>query len=782
MDGNLREMLDVPAADNSHETTLRVEDDALLRGKGKFIDDLKLANQAIAVFVRSPYAHADIQTISTEAALAVPGVIAVLTAADMESIATVSRPIPIAGRDGKPTVVPVRPVLAAKRVMHVGDAVALVIAESAEIATDAAEQVEVEYEMLPAITDGRGALAQGAPQIWPDAAENLAVDYFVPSDDGAALSEVDEIIASAAHVVTNDTVNQRLAGVTIEPRGATAIYDASADRYTLHCPCQGTGVLANGLAGVMGIAPEKLRVLADDVGGAFGIKTPPYPEYPALLIAAQKIGRPVHWMATRAEAFLSDHQARDQHCKATLGLDENGKFLALKIEAISNIGAYCTYAGPMISTTGFAGCFPTTYDIAKMSINVRCVFTNTVPVGPYRGAGRPEANYVMERLVEAAARQLGMDPFEIRRRNFIAPQAMPYQTAAGHTFDSGEFGAIFEETVVLSDVEGYSARRDASTAGGRLRGLGISCFLEHSGVIPFEGTAFVFDDDKLRVRLGMHASGQGHATVFRNVVADRLGLDRDSVILEEGDSDFAIKGGPAIGSRSAMSAGPAMAEASDIVTEKGRRIAAGMLEASEDDIGYEKGGFVVAGTDRRVGLFEVAKRAADMANNGEIEESLDTRATAKMPSTYPNGCHIVEVEIEPETGIVTVLRYSAIDDCGTVLDRTIADGQTIGGVAQGLGQALIEAVRYDEDGQVQTGSMMDYGIPRADMMPSEIVAAFHPVACTTNVLGVKGIGEAGTTAAIGAIMNAIADAIPDGRGIDIAMPATPEKIWRACNG
>jgi len=775
-------MFDAPAADNQNQTTLRVEDDALIRGRGKFIDDLKLPNQAAAVFVRSPYAHAEIQSISIEAALAVPGVIAVLTCADMDGIETVSRPIPIAGRDGKPTIVPNRPALAASRVMHVGDPVALVIAESAAIASDAAEQVEVEYGELPSISDGCAALAQGAPQLWPDAIGNLAVDYFVPSDDGAALSEVEKIIASAAYVVTNDTVNQRLAGVTIEPRGATAIYDAATERYTLHCPCQGTGVLANGLAGIMGIAPEKLRVLADDVGGAFGLKTPPYPEYPALLIAARIVGRPVHWMATRAEAFLSDHQGRDQHCQATLGLDENGKFLALKIEAITNIGAYCTYAGPMISTTGFAGCFPTTYDIGKMSINVRCVFTNTVPVGPYRGAGRPEANYVMERLIETAARQIGIDAFEIRRRNFIAPQAMPYKTAAGHTFDSGDFGALFEKTVVLGDVEGFSARRDASGKGGRLRGLGISCFLEHSGVIPFEGTAFVFDEEKLYVRLGMHSSGQSHATVFRNVVADRLGLARESVVIEEGDSYFAIKGGPAIGSRSAMSAGPAMAKASDLVTEKGRRVAASMLETSEDDIRYDRGAFVVAGTDKWVGLFEVAKRAADMVKNGEIAESLDTRADATMPSTYPNGCHIAEVEIEPETGIVSVVRYTAIDDCGTVLDHTIVDGQTIGGVAQGLGQALIEAVRYDEDGQVLSGSLMDYGLPRADMMPREIALGFHPVPCTTNVLGVKGVGEAGTTAAIAAIMNAIADAIPDGRGIDIAMPATPDKIWRACRG
>lgn len=775
-------MNDAPVAESHHEATLRVEDDALIRGRGKFIGDLRLPNQAAAAFVRSPHAHATVGMISTEAALAVPGVIGVLTASDMEGVGNISQPLPLKGRGETMLTVPERPALAGKRVMHVGDAVALVIAETAAIAADAAELVEIDYDPLPAITDGRAALADGAPQLWPEAPKNLAIDFIAPNDDGAARAEIDAIIASAAHVVTSDMINQRIAGVPIEPRGATALYDPQAGHYTLHCPCQGAGVLAKGLAAVMGVEPDKLRVLADDVGGAFGLKTPPYPEYPALLVAARKFARAVHWMATRAESFQSDHQGRDQTCHATLALDESGKILALKAEAITNIGAYCTHAGAMISTTGFAGCFPTTYDIPKTSISVRCVFTNTVPVGPYRGAGRPEANYVMERLIEAAARQTGIDPFEIRRRNFIAATAFPYRTASGHTFDSGDFGAIFEKALALGDADGFTARRSQSEAGGRLRGLGLSCFLEHSGTVPFEGTFFVFDGGKLRVRLGVHASGQSHATVFRNVVADRLGIARDSVILEEGDSDFAIAGGPAVASRSALSAGPALAKASDIVIDKGRRIAAAMLEASEEDITYDGGNFRVAGTDRRISLFAVADRAAEMADAGEIEESLDTRADIKAVPTYPNGCHIAEVEIEPETGLVAVARYTAIDDCGNVLDHTIADGQTIGGVAQGLGQALIESIRYDEDGQILTGSLMDYGMPRADMMPGEIAAAFHPVPCTTNVLGVKGVGEAGTTAAIAAIMNAIADAIPDGRGNNIAMPATPEKVWRACNG
>lgn len=773
-------MLDAPGAGNHHQTSLRVEDDPLLRGEGKFIDDLKLPGQAAAVFVRSPHPHAKIGSISVEAARAMPGVIAVFTAADLDGVGTVSRPLPLKGRGDTTLITPERLPLAESRVMHVGDTVALVVAETTAAGADAAEAVEVDYEPLPSVADARAALVDGAPQLWPGAPNNLAIDYVVPHDE-AASAEVEAIIAAAPHVVTAEIVNQRLAGVSLEPRGATAVYDPAADRYTLHCPCQSAGVLARGLAPIMGIEPDRLRVLAADVGGAFGLKTPPYPEYPALLVAARKTGRPVHWMATRAEAFMSDHQGRDQHATATLALDETGKFLALKVEAVTNLGAYCTHAGPMISTAGFSGCFPTTFDIPKMSISVRLVFTNTVPVGPYRGAGRPEANYVMGRLVDAASRQTGIDPVELRRRNFIAPDAFPYHTAAGHSFDSGAFGAVFEQAVALGSLDSFAARRNQSMARGRLRGFGISCFLEHSGVVPFEGTAFVFDGDRLRVRLGVHASGQGHATVFRNFVADRLGIDRDRVILEEGDSDFGIMGGAAVASRSTMSAGPAMSSAVDKVVEKGRLIAAEMLEVAETDVGYEGGSFGIFGTDRRVGLFEVARRAAELADNGAIEESLDTRAEITTPPTYPNGCHIAEVEIDPDTGVVDVVRYAAVDDCGVVLDHTVAHGQIIGGVAQGVGQALIEAVRYDDDGQVLTGSLMDYGMPRADMMPSDVSAAFHPVPSPTNAIGVKGIGEVGTTAAIAAIMNAVANAIPGSRGAAIDMPATPEKVWRACN-
>lgn len=774
-------MQDAPEAGDHHQTTLRVEDAALLRGEGKFIDDLNLPGQAAGVFVRSPHPHARINGVSTEAAAAMPGVIAILTAADVDEIRTVSLPRPLKGRGDTDLAVPIRPALAGTRVMHVGDAVALVVAETAAAASDAAEAVEVDYEPLPSISDARGAVADGAPQLWPEAPGNLAIDYVTPNDE-ARLAKVEAIIAAAAHVVTANMVNQRLAGVTLEPRGATAVYDPATDSYTLHCPCQGSGVLARALAPVMGIDPNRLRVLTNDVGGAFGLKTPPYPEYPALLIAARKTGRPVHWMSNRAEAFMSDHQGRDQYATATLALDENGKFLALKVEAMTNLGAYCTQSGPMTATAGFAGCFPTTYDIPQMSISVRLVFTNTVPVGPYRGAGRPEANYIMGRLVDAAARQTGIDPLELRRRNFIAEQAFPYHTAAGHSFDSGAFGAVFEQAVALAELNGFAGRRNKAMKNGRLRGYGVSCFLEHSGVSPVESTAFVFDGDILHVRLGVHASGQSHATVFRNFVADRLGISHDSVRLEEGDSAFAINGYAAVGSRSAMSAGPAMAAAVERVVEKGRLLAAEMLETSDRDVGYEGGSFGVFGTDRRVGLFEVARRAAELVERGKIEESLDTRAEINTSPTYPNGCHIAEIEIDPDTGVIEVVRYTAVDDCGVVLDHTVAHGQVIGGVGQGLGQALIEAVRYDKDGHMLTGSLMDYGVPRADLMPAEFAADFHSVPSVTNAIGVKGVGEAGTTAAISAIMNAVSHAIPDGRGAAIDMPATPEKVWRACNG
>jgi carbon-monoxide dehydrogenase large subunit len=558
---------------------------------------------------------------------------------------------------------------------------------------------------------------------------------------------------------------------SLEPRGATASYDAAADGYLLRSCSQSAGVLRDHLAGVMGIAPDRLRVISEDVGGAFGMKTLTYPEYPALLVAARKLGRPVHWMSTRAEAFLSDNQARDLLSEAELALDADGRFLALRVRNLANVGAYVTGVGAHIPTLSFSRCLPTVYAIPKIALEVRCVFTNTVPTGPYRGAGRPEANYVMERLVEEAARVSGIDRAALRRKNFIAPSALPYRNALGGEFDSGEFEAIFDETLRRARYADFPRRRAEAERRGKLRGFGISCFLEHAGAQPKESAAIVFPGgSELSLQLGVGNTGQGHATAFSRFLAGHLGIDAKHVRVRQGDSRYELAGYASVGSRSAMTAGNAAARAAEVMLAKGKAVAATLLEAAETDIEYRGGLFAVKGTDRRLSLFEVAERAKEQG------ESLDTKLTTETPITYPNGCHVAEVEIDPDTGKVAVVAYAAVDDCGTVLDHTLVEGQVQGGVAQGLGQTLLEHMVYDGAGQPVTGTFMDYAMPRADEVPS-VAGELHPVPARTNPLGIKGVGEAGTTASLAAIINALNDAIP---GAALDMPATPEKVWRAC--
>jgi carbon-monoxide dehydrogenase large subunit len=532
----------------------------------------------------------------------------------------------------------------------------------------------------------------------------------------------------------------------------------------------------------MGIDKQNLRVLTEDVGGAFGLKSGAYPEYPVLLAAAKKYGRKVHWMASRSEAFNSDNQGRDNVTVGELALDANGKFLALRARQIQNLGAYVASAGIQLATNNFARCFPAMYDIGKLDIGVQCVYTNTIPTGPYRGAGRPEANYLIERLVDEAARVSGIDKIEIRRRNLIPPSAIPFKTALGATFDSGEFPAIFAKALALAEIERFEDRRRESAEQGKLRGLGISCFLEHSGGVPNEGAWLTFPGNgSLVVSLNVGNTGQGHATVYTRLVADKLALDPAQVKHRQGDSDFEIKGWPSVASRSTITAGTAVVRTVEAMLEKGRALAAQMLEAGEKDIAYRRGLFEVVGTDRSIGLFDLAAKAAELKDKGEIAESLDTKRDVDTPQTFPNGCHIAEVEIEPETGEVAVVGYYAVDDCGIVLDHTLAHGQVHGGIAQGLGQVLLENAVYDSaSGQLVTGSFMDYAMPRALNMPPLLRDDSHPVPATTNPLGVKGVGEAGTTASLAAIMNAIADAVPAAAHMD--MPATMEKVWRACQG
>ncbi len=765
---------------------LRLEDDALVRGAGRFMDDPRLPNQAYAAFVRSPHASARIVSIDTAKARSAKGVVAVLTAQDIKAagLKSAGRHPPLPGRGGKDLIQPFRPTLAGERVLYVGEAVAMVAAETLGAAQDAAELIAVEYEEAPAVVDARAALKPGAPQLHAEAPNNLAIDWpgMVESADNER--EVDKIISSAPHVARVTVRNQRMVVASMETRGATGSYDPKTETYTLHACSQSAGVVRNQTAPILGVANDRLRVITDDVGGAFGMKTPVYPEYLAVLVAAKKIGRPVHWMSTRSEAFMTDSQARDSYTETELALDQNGKFLALRMKHLCGQGAYVTPAGVGINTNNVARCLPGMYRIPKIDFSTRCVFTNTAPIGPYRGAGRPEANYALDRVVEEAARVMGIDTVQLRRKNLIPPSSMPYKTAVTTTYDSGDFPAIFAKALELSDYKNFNKRKRESARRKKYRGIGISCMLEHAGALPTESASLMFPGgDKLVLALNVQSTGQSHATVFGRLLADRLGIDRKTIEHKHGDSSLEIAGFASVGSRSAMAAGNATVKTADVMVAKGKKIASGLLEASESDIQYRNGKFEVVGTDRRISLFETAARARELVARGEATESLDTKEKTDTPLTFPNGVHIAEVEIDPDTGKVDVVTYTAVDDCGNMLNPMVVEGQMHGSLANGFGQALLEIAVYDpQGGQLLTGSFMDYAMPRAHDMPLELREQIMAVPATSNPLGVKGTGEAGTTASIAALMNAIAHAIPNGAADHMDMPATPAKVWDACKG
>jgi aerobic carbon-monoxide dehydrogenase large subunit len=756
----------------------RVEDEALVTGKGRFSDDPLMPNQAYAAFLRSPHAHARIVSVNTEASKKAKGVIAVLTAADMNEagVTSLSRHPPIQGRGGSKLQTPHRPALAGEKVLYAGEAVAMLIAETLGQAYDAADLVVLEYEELPPVVELRDAMKPGAPQLHQDVPGNLAVDWPGPVPSEENEREVARIIAEAPHVARVTVTNQRMVVASMETRGATGLWDKENQSYTLHACSQSAGALHGQGTGIMGVPPEKLRVLTDDVGGAFGMKTPFYPEYACVLVGARKTGRPVHWQSTRSEAFLTDTQARDTVTEAELTLDENGKFLALRMRHLCNQGCYVSPAGAGINTNNFARCLPGMYRIPKVDVSCALYFTNTAPIGPYRGAGRPEANYALERVVEEAARIVKMDPVRLRKKNLIPKSAMPCKTAVGNTYDSGDFPGIVDQALQMADYANFNKRKRESAKRKKLRGIGVSCMLEHAGAMPTESASLNFDGEgKLVMGLNVQSTGQSHATVFGRIVADRLGIDPKTIQHRHGDSALQLPGFASVGSRSAMCAGAALVKTVESVIEKGKKAAAHLLEASESDIQFRNGAFEVVGTDRKVSLFETARRAK------EIGQSLDSKEKADTPLTFPNGCHIAEVEIDPDTGNVDLVTYTAVDDPGNMLDEIVVQGQVQGSLANGLGQALTENAVYDRgSGQLVSGSFMDYGLPRAHNMPVELREAVHSVPSTTNPLGVKGTGEAGTTAAIAAVMNAIAHAIPNGAADHMEMPATPAKVWEAC--
>jgi carbon-monoxide dehydrogenase large subunit len=772
-------MISTPVRFGSDHGALRSEDEPLLTGRGQFTDDLRIAEQTCGVFVRASVGHAYIRRVDPTRARAMPGVIAVITGADLaaDGIGGIPPVASTVGRDGKPMVAAAMPVLAVDRVRFVGEAIALVVAETLVQAQDAAEAVDVELEELGSASDIESAMAPDATRLYDDVPGNVALDWR----DGD-IAAVDAAFAKAAHIERVRLDDTRLAAVSLEPRAGIGLWDEKSERYTLIATTQGVAVVRKLLAeGVFKVPLSKIRVLTYDIGGGFGMKAQTYPEYGAILYAARKTGRPVKWCNSRVESFLSDSHGRDGILEGEMAFDANGKILALRARNFVGIGPYTTQYTAIFGTANTKNCLSSVYRIPAIQLDVTLVFTNAAPLGPYRGAGRPEAIYVIERLIDGAARKLGIERETIRRLNFIPPSAMPYQTAIGPIYDSGEFETLMDKALALSDWSGFGTRREASQREGLLRGIGMCCFLEVAGGILNEKADLRFDaDGTAAIRLGVQAMGQGHQSTFPRVIARRLGIDIDKVKLIEGDSDQVPDGTPSVASRSLMMAGSASAVACDGAIEKGRRIASHLLEVAVGDVEFAGGTFAVAGTDLRIPILDLAKRAREADDlPEELRGGLDTVGEFNSPQmSFPNGCHVCEVEIDPETGVVTVVGYTAVDDVGTIVHETVVDGQTHGGIAQGLGQVLGEHVRYGEDGQLLNASLMDYMLPRAAGMPA-MATAHHSVPCTTNPLGVKGAGESGVAGALPSAMNAVLDALAQ-RGIEhFDLPASPQRVWQA---
>lgn len=747
------------------QAIVRVEDQRLLTGGGRYTDDVVPQGQAAAVFVRSPHAHAVIEAVRTDAARAMPGVLAVLTVADLDAAGMGPLPCraPTRNRDGTPLHVPPRPPLARGRVRHVGDPVVCVVAGTLAQAREAAEAVEIDYAPLAAVSEPARALAPGAPQVWPDAPGNVALEW--EAGDRAA---VDRVLAGAHHISTVDLVNNRVVPNAMEPRGCLALHDAETGRYTLRTGGQGVHSMQGILCEMLGLPASQIRVIQQDVGGGFGMKIWVYPEYPVCLLAARLTGRPVKWVADRGESFLSDTHGRDHLTRIQIAVDAEGRMRALRASITANLGAYLSQFGPFIPTDAGAKMYNGVYAFEAVHVEVRGVYTNTVPVDAYRGAGRPEAAYAVERAVDVTARDLGLDPAELRRRSFIPPHAMPFRTAMGTTYDTGEFERLMRSALERAEAASFAARRAAARAEGRLRGLGIAYYVEQcAGGGDESARVEVLPEGRVRLYIGTQSNGQGHATAYAQLLCDALGLTPEQIETIQGDTDLVATGKGTGGSRSVPVGGVAVQRAAESAVEAGRRIAADLLEAAEADIAFSDGRFRIVGTDRSAGLFEVAARAGGRGLEGD--------GTFLPPiHTFPNGCHVCELEIEAATGVPRIVRYTIVDDFGTVLNPLLLEGQVHGGVAQGVGQALLEQAVYDEGGQLLSGSFLDYTMPRADGFPW-IDFSTIPVPCTTNPLGMKGAGEAGAIGAPPAVINAVVDALGV-RHVD--MPATPERLWR----
>ena len=757
------------------------EQRALLTGQGRYTHDLEISGQLYAVFVRAVEAHGRIKSIHTQAARGMPGVQGIFTGQDIEA-AGLGRVPPIAvfnGRDGKPMAKAPIPVLAIDRVRYVGEPVAVVVADTVGQAIDAAESVDVELEALPVLITPQQAMHADSVCLHDDHTSNTVLDW----EDGAA-DVSDAAFAKAHHIESVVLQDPPMAACAIEPRSAIGQWDSQAQRYTLMASTQGVMVVRKLLAeGVFKVPPESIRVLTPDVGGGFGAKVQAYPEYAAILFASKQLGRPVKWTATRIESFLSDTHGRNSTLRAEMAFDRDGKILGLKADVVVGIGAYTSTYVAIVATNNTKNCLSSVYQIPSIRIRSRLVLTNAMPLGPYRGAGRPEAIYMIEQLLDRAAVSMGMDRIALRRRNMIPPSAMPYAAPNGQVYDSGEFEAVMDKALALSDWNGFDNRRRQSESRGRLRGIGICCFLEVAGGILEEPADLRFHDDgTVSLHTGAQAIGQGHLATFPKLIADRLGIDVGRVRLVAGDSDQVPGLVPTVASRSMMMGGSATTVACDEAIARGKKISAHLLEAGVQDIVFSEGEFRIKGTDRAIHILDLTKRltkAGGLPADMPQELSNVSKFTSSAMS-FPNGCHVSEVEIDPQTGLVEILQHTAVDDVGVILNEAVVNGQIIGGVAQGLGQVLGEELRYDQEGQLLNASFMDYPMPRADNMPP-ILIGHHVVPCKTNPIGVKGAGESGVAGAMPAASAAILDALASRGAGPVDLPYTSERIWRALN-
>jgi carbon-monoxide dehydrogenase large subunit len=755
----------------------RKEDPVLLRGEGRYTDDLNCCGQLYGVMVRSRMAHGELRSIDADGAREMPGVHMVITAADLDAAGIKNMPA-AAGkhRDGTPTPRPPQRPLATDRVRYVGEPIAMVVAETVKLAKDAAESIFVDIDPLPAVTTASAAAAPDAPQLHADAPGNVCLDFHYGDSEQVAAA-----FAGAAHVTKLSLRNNRIVVCPMEPRSAISEYDPEADRLVLRLGCQGVFGQRNLLSNILGVPVEKLRVLTGNVGGSFGMKSSAYPEYICLLYAARALGRPVKWTDERSESFLSDSHGRDHEMTAELALDADGKFLALRVTGFGNLGAWLSNATTIPPTMNMVKNIIGVYATPLIEIATKCLFTNTTPVGAYRGAGRPEGNYYMERLVETAAREMGIDRIELRRRNHIQPEQMPYRAPSGMLYDSGEFPTVMEKALIAADWDGYAARQAESRTRGKVRGRGIGHYLEVTAGDGQEMGGIRFETDgSVTIITGTLDYGQGHASPFAQVLAERLGIPFERIKLLQGDSDELIGGGGTGGSRSMMQSGGAIIAASDIVIEQGKQAAAHFLEADAADVEFVRGRFNIAGTDLGIHIMDVAER---LRLGGELPDGMPLTLNVSqvfkgVPSAFPNGCHIAEVEVDPDTGTVEIVSYTTVNDFGVLVNPMLVAGQAHGGIAQGVGQALMESVVYDEDGQMLTGSYMDYGLPRASDLPG-LGFESHPVPARTNPLGAKGCGEAGCAGSLPAVMNALVDALSEFGIGHIDMPATPLRIWQA---